>query len=423
MKVGIISLGCAKNLVDSEMILGLFKKSDITNDMNEADIIIVNTCGFIESAKKESIDTILEASEYHKKLVVTGCLVERYYNDLVKMLPEVDLFIRIRDYKNIKKIMEDFIDSPVKKFDEKNRILTTPKHMAYLRISDGCNNKCAYCAIPLIRGEYRSRLEDDIIEEAKRLVDKGVKELVLISQDTTRYGTDLGNTNLVLLLKRLEQLPNLEMIRCLYLYPNDVSDELIECIKNSKIIAPYFDIPIQHASNKVLSYMNRRDTKEGLYDLIDRIRKAVPNAVIRTTVMVGFPYEDEEAFKELKQFVKDVRFDRLGGFVYSKEEDTEGYNMPQVNKNTAKRRLNEIMHMQELISLEKGQERIGEIHKTIVEDFEGYYYIGRSFAFAPDDVDGYLFIESDRKLKKGDVVNVEIFDADSYNLFGRVLEK
>ena len=422
MKVGLISLGCAKNQVDSEMILGLFKKSDITNDMNEADIIIVNTCGFIESAKKESIDTILEVLDYKKKVIVTGCLVERYYNDLKKSLPEVDLFIRIKDYPRIKEILKDFLNENVKDFKEKNRILTTPKHLAYLRISDGCNNRCSYCAIPLIRGNYRSRLEDDIYDEAVSLVNKGVKELVLISQDTTRYGTDLGTTNIVKLLKRLETIPNVEFIRFLYLYPSDVTDELIETVKNSKVITPYFDIPIQHASDKMLKLMNRRDTLDKLYKLVERIRKAIPNAVLRTTVMLGFPYEEEEDFLILKKFIKDIRFDRLGGFTYSKEEDTPGYSMPQVNKNVAKRRLNEIMRMQEVISLEKGLERVGEIHKAIVEEFEGYYYISRSFAFAPDDVDGYLFVESDTKLKAGDIINVEITDADSYNLFGKKLD-
>ena len=422
MKVGLISLGCAKNQVDSEMILGVFKRSEITNKLDEADVIIVNTCGFIESAKKESIDTILEVLDYKKKTIVTGCLVERYYEDLKKSLPEVDLFIRIKDYPRIKEILKDFLCENVKDFKEKNRLLTTPKHLAYLRISDGCNNRCSYCAIPLIRGNYRSRLENDIYEEAVSLVNKGVKELVLISQDTTRYGTDLGDTNIVKLLKRIETIPNLEFIRCLYLYPSDVTDELIECIKDSKVIVPYFDIPIQHASNKMLKLMNRRDTKEKLYTLIKKIRESIPNAIIRTTVMVGFPYEEECDFIELKEFVRDIRFDKLGGFTYSREEDTKGYDMPQVNKNISKRRLNEIMHMQEKISLEKGLEKVGEIQKAIVEDFEGYYYIGRSYCFAPDDVDGYLFIESDAKLKKGDIVNVLITDADSYNLFGKKLD-
>ena len=422
MKIGLISLGCAKNQVDSEMILGLFKKSDITNNIDEADVIIVNTCGFIESAKKESIDTILEMADYKKKLIVTGCLVERYYEELKKMIPEVDLFIRIKDYPHIKEIMSEFLNEKVKSFNEKNRLLITPKHLAYLRISDGCNNRCSYCAIPLIRGNYRSRLEDDIYEEAVSLVNKGVKEIVLISQDTTRYGTDLGTTNISKLLKRLDDIEGVEFIRFLYLYPCDVTDELIETVKTSKHITPYFDIPIQHASNKMLKLMNRRDTIEGLYGLVERIRKAIPNAVLRTTVMLGFPYEEEEDFLVLKKFISDVRFDKLGGFTYSKEEGTKGYFMPQVNKNTAKRRLNEIMHMQEKISLDKGLERVGEIHKAIIEDFEGYYYIGRSFAFAPDDVDGYLFIESDTKLKNGDIVNVEITDADSYNLFGKKLD-
>lgn len=422
MKIGMISLGCAKNQVDSEMILGVFKKSDITNDISMADVIIVNTCGFIESAKKESIDTILEVLDYKKKTIVTGCLVERYYEDLKKSLPEVDLFIRIKDYPRIKEILKDFLNENVKDFKEKNRLLITPKYLAYLRISDGCNNRCSYCAIPLIRGNYRSRSEDDIYEEAISLVEKGVKEIVLISQDTTRYGTDLGNTNIVQLLKRLETIPNLEFLRFLYLYPSDVTDELIDVVKHSKVITPYFDIPIQHTSDKMLKLMNRRDTNEKLYNLVDRIRKAIPKAVLRTTVMLGFPYEEEEDFETLKEFIRDVRFDKLGGFTYSREEDTPGYSMPQVNKNTAKRRLNEIMQLQEKISLDKGLDRVGEIHKAIVEDFEGYYYICRSFAFAPDDVDGYLFVESNSKLKEGDIIKVEITDADSYNLFGKKLD-
>lgn len=422
MKVGIISLGCAKNLVDSEMILGMFPRRDITNNIEEADVIIVNTCGFIEAAKKESIDTILEATGYGKKVIVTGCLVERYYDDLVREMPEVALFIRIKDYPHIQEIVGSFLNEKLRKMKHQNRVLSTPKYMAYVRIADGCNNKCNYCAIPLIRGEYHSRSEDDICDEVNKLAKRGIKEIVLISQDTTRYGTDLENTNICLLLKRIENIPGIEFIRILYLYPSDVSDELIDVIKNSNTIVPYFDVPIQHSSNKMLAYMNRRGTKEDMLVLFDKIRKAIPNAVLRTTLILGFPYETEEDFIDLKEFVRTVRFDRLGAFTYSKEEDTVAYDMPQVNKKTAKRRYNEIMHMQEEISLQKGQERIGEIHKAIVEEFEGYYYIGRSFAFAPDDVDGYLFIESSEKLKKGDIVKCEIFEADSYNLFGRVIK-
>ena len=423
MKIALVSLGCVKNLVDSEMVLGLLKKSKgkIINDVEKADVIIVNTCGFIESAKQESINTILEMTDYNKKLIVMGCLVERYYDDLVKEIPEVDLFIRIKDYPKIDEILDNFLGLDVKnKLNMHDRLLSTPKHLAYLRISDGCNNKCHYCAIPLIRGEYVSRPFEDIILEAKELAKKGVKELVLISQDTTRYGTDLANgESIVSLLKELDKIEGFEFIRFLYLYPNDVTDELIECVKNSKNITPYFDVPIQHASDKMLANMNRRGTNEDMKFLFKKIRESIPHAVLRTTLIIGYPTEDDNDHEILKDFIKEVRFDKLGAFTYSREEDTVSYDMPQVDSEIAQKRYEEILNIQEELSLEKGQERIGQIHKVIIEDFEGYYYLGRSYAFAPDDIDGYIFVESDEELSVGDIVHCEIFDADSYNLFGR----
>lgn len=430
MKVGLISLGCSKNLVDSEMVLGVIKKMDleIVNDPNIADIIIINTCGFIESAKTEAINTILEMIDCKKrgaKICVIGCLVERYMKELPSLLPEVDLFIPIKDYFRFGELFSTLIDhSFASSLHHEDRVLTTPRYMAYVRIADGCDNRCHYCAIPLIRGGFRSRNIDDIVAEVKNLTDKGVKEINLISQDTTRYGKDI-NTNIVNLLKELVMNQDIKMIRLLYLYPEEITEELIQVIKNNDVICNYFDVPIQHASNEVLKNMNRRDTKEEMTKLFKHIREEMPNAILRTTVIVGYPGETRSQFLELRDFIKEIKFDRLGAFMYSKEEDTVAYSLPnQVTKKAKENRYNEIMAIQSEISYERGMARVGEVVDCIIEelDFETNCYLARSYAFAPDDIDGYIFVNSDKDLEFGSIHRCEIENADLYNLFAKCVD-
>lgn len=323
-KIGLISLGCAKNLVDSEIILAMFNSPDfqIVNTIEDSDIIVVNTCGFIEDSKKESIENILDVLRYKKKVVVTGCLVERYKEELKESIPEVNLWVGIKDYPNFHLLLKNLIEDKkeINAFDPFSRLLSTPSFMAYLRISEGCNNCCTYCAIPLIRGRFRSRNLNDLLLEAHSLADKGIKELVLISQDTTRYGSDLpNNISIITLLDELTKFRQFSSIRLLYLYPDEISDELIEFIKNHPVVKPYFDIPFQHSSNAILKAMHRRGNKEEYLNLIDKIRHALPNAVIRTTYIVGFPGESEEDFMDLMDFTMKCQFDHMGAFTYSKK--------------------------------------------------------------------------------------------------------
>lgn len=429
MKVGIISLGCSKNLVDSEMVLGVIKKMnlEIVNDVEDADIIIINTCGFIESAKQEAINTILEMADYKKmgkKLCVIGCLVQRYLEELPSLLPEVDLFIPIKDYFRFGELFSKLVDHTfASSLHFEDRVLTTPSYMAYVRIADGCDNRCHYCAIPLIRGGFHSRSISDIVSEVKLLTDKGVREINLISQDTTRYGTDI-NTSIVELLKELVKNKDIKMLRLLYLYPEEITRELIQTIKENEVICNYFDVPIQHASNEVLANMNRRDTKENMRELFTYIKKEIPDAILRTTVIVGYPGETRKQFLELRDFIKEIKFDRLGCFMYSKEEDTVAYSLPnQVTKKAKENRYNEIMALQSDISYNQGLGHVGEIHKVIIEelDFETNLYVGRSYAFAPDDIDGYIFVDSKEDLELGSIVSCKIDKADIYNLYGHVV--
>lgn len=434
MNIALISLGCSKNLVDSEMVLGLLKqrKYDITTNLDEANMIIINTCGFIESAKQEAITTILNAIDYRENgalIVVIGCLVQRYLEDLKKELPEVDLFIPISDYNHFGEKISSLLGE---RFDEalhhEARLITTKEHMAYVRIADGCDNKCHYCAIPLIRGPFVSRSEESIVSEVKKLVSNKAKEIVLISQDTTRYGIDLDkDTNIVSLLEKLIKIEGILFIRLLYLYPEEITYELIDFIKNHQdIVVPYFDVPIQHASNKILSSMNRRDTKENMLSLFSHIRKEIPKAILRTTVIVGYPGETKDDFEELLEFIKLVKFDRLGAFTYSKEEDTVAYSMPkQVASKTKEKRYEEIMMIQENIAADLSEAKIGEKQIAIVEDYDLdlKMYIARSYAFAPDDIDGYLFINTTEVLDCGDVVEVEIIGATPYDLTGKLVKK
>lgn len=431
MKIGMVSLGCAKNLVDSEMIMGLLKESnmEIVNDVDKADIIFINTCGFIESAKEEAINTILEMLDYQKdgkKIVVSGCLVERYKKDLEKSIPEVDLYVSIKEYPNIGKIFaEKFnIKSNNLSLCHQNRVLTSKDGSVYVRIADGCDNRCHFCAIPLIRGSYNSRSIKDIVSEVIDHVKNGKKEINLISQDTTRYGKDFKDgTTLVTLLKELVKIEGISMIRLLYLYPEEITDELIDFIHDNKSICRYFDVPIQHASNKMLHNMNRRGSKEFMIDLFDKIKLKMPDAILRTTLILGYPTETEDDHNELKDFISYVKFDRLGAFTYSKEEDTVGYNMkPVVNKNTAKRRYNEIMKIQKKIAIEQSKRFIGTKMDVLIEDydFNELSYEGRSYAYAPDDIDGKIYVYSVKMLEKGNIYSVSIVDTDGYNLIGKI---
>ncbi len=431
-----ISLGCEKNLVDSEMIVGAFYKADfeITTNINEADIIIVNTCGFIDSAKEEAINTIFEVLDYQEngaKIIVTGCLVQRYLEELKKLIPEVDLWVPIRDYYRFGELLtsllnEDYNNMCLKMED---RLISTPPYMAYVRISDGCNNRCNYCAIPLIRGNFKSRDEDEIVEEVKELVHNGVIEINLISQDLTNYGYDLRDNNhditLVTLLSKLTKIDEIKWIRMLYLYPDEITDELIEFVSKEQKVLPYFDIPIQHASDKMLKWMNRRGTSAEIKQLISKIRKAIPSAVIRTTLIVGFPHETEKDFAYLKEFIKDVKFNHLGAFTYSREEDTKGYSMNhQISKKVKSERLSEILEIQRWVSLSKNKEFIGTECECIIEkyDEESNKFYGRSYAFAPDDIDGAIIVDFDENIVLGDINKVIIYDADFYDLFAKIVK-
>lgn len=422
-KIGLVSLGCAKNLVDSEMILGMLDKSNfkIINDPKKADAIIVNTCGFINDSKQESINTIFEMAKYNKKLFVTGCLVERYKKELEKEIKEVTRFISISEYHKINKILKEELNEDVMEISPFVRMLSTPKYSAYLRISEGCNNICSFCAIPIIRGRFKSRSKEDVLKEAKILLDKGIKELVIISQDVTRYGTDFDyKYNLVDLLKDLEKM-DFYSIRLLYLYPDEISLDLIKLIGKSKKIAHYFDVPIQHANSKILKSMNRRGDKEFLVNLFKTIKEEVPDSILRTTLIVGFPGETKEDFNELKEFIKETRFDHLGCFTYSKEEGTASYNFPnQVRQNIKDKRKDEIMEIQEIISYENNKTHVGEVMEGIVTNYDSKsdtYYL-RSYWNAPDDIDGNLMFTSEDNLEIGDIVKIKITNAFVYDLFG-----
>ena len=427
MKLGMISLGCAKNLIDTELFLGVAKKYnlEITNNIYESDIIVINTCGFIESAKKEAIDTILDATSIGKNKVVIamGCLVERYLEDLKESIPEVDFYFPIKDYDNIDKLFNKILNkNDTYKMDYESRVLTTLPHSAYLRISEGCDNRCSYCAIPLIRGNFKSRTFDSLINEAKSLVKQGVKEITLIGQDTTRYGTDLKEGKyLEDLLHEISLIDGVETVRVLYLYPDEITDNVIMEIKNNPKVAKYFDIPIQHASNKMLKAMNRRGDKEFLVSLINKIKTNIPDAIIRTTLIVGFPGESDEDFAELIEFIKEVKFDKLGVFKYSPEEGTLGATMKdQIDEEVKNSRYLEVVKTQEEIAKERCASLKGSTHKTLVTGFDQQkkLYKGRSYAFAPDDVDGIIYIKSNNNLLEGDIINVKITSNMTHDLIG-----
>ena len=422
MNVGFISLGCSKNLIDTEVAIGKFKDHEfnIVNNPKEADIIVINTCGFIESAKEEAINTILEMAEYKKGrckfLIAMGCLVQRYYDDLVKEMPEVDLFLKIGDYNKLWDKVEELLkDEKVKSETKKNkiqakieqlpmfaekeylaRIVSTGENYAYLKIGEGCSNMCTYCAIPYIRGLFVSRPMEDILKETEMLASKGTKEIIVIAQDTTKYGIDLyGESKLAELLQRISEIDGIEWIRFLYSYPEGITDELIDTVKNNDKICKYFDIPIQHISNNILKKMNRKTSRENIVNLITKIRNKIPNVVLRTSLIVGFPGETESDFEELYDFVKETKFDKLGVFKYSKEENTPAAKMPnQVHYMTKKSRYRKIMSEQKEISKAKLEEKIGKEMQVLIENvsFDGKYLIGRTKNDVPEE-DGIVYIK------------------------------
>lgn len=434
MKVGFVSLGCSKNLVDTEKTIGVFKSNEyeIVNNPAKADIIVINTCGFIESAKEEAINTILEMAEYKKKnckyLIAMGCLVERYKEELEKALPEVDLFIKYSEYNSLWEQIENLIgeNKNIDKYQDFNqieeRVISTGENFAYLKIADGCSNRCTYCAIPYIRGPQISRKMEDIIKEAKKLVEEGYKELILIAQDTTKYGTDIyGKPRLAELLQELCKLEKLHWIRFLYAYPETIDDELIRVVKENDKICKYFDIPIQHISDTVLKRMNRQSNGKTIRKLIQKLRKEIPDVVIRTTVMVGFPGETKEDFEELYDFLKEARFDKLGCFAYSKEDGTPASRIKeQIHPMTKKSRYNKIMSLQQEISKVNLQKQIGRDIEILVEEksFDGKTYVGRTYMDVPE-IDGIVYLNTDKELQIGEFTTGKIIDVSNYDLIAK----
>lgn len=427
MKIGYISLGCAKNLVDSEYIVGLFDDPffEYESDLSLCDAIVINTCGFILSAKQETIDTILEIAEYKdknlKKLIVTGCFVQRYYDECIKEFPEVDLFVKIDDYKQLPQKLSELFDHKMIHSYGKSRKLANNNYSAYLKISDGCDNRCAYCAIPLIRGNCKSYTIEENVAEAKRLLDLGVKELNVVAQDTTYYGKDLyGEYKLKDLLIELNKL-NFKWIRILYMYPDEIDEELLITMSKCQRVLPYFDIPVQYGNNVILRMMNRRGSVSLIKEKISLIRKYFKNAIIRTTMIVGFPYETDETFKDTLDFVNDIKFDSLGAFTYSREEDTSSYDMnEQVDDDLKDKRYVELMNTQKKIVDKINETRIGNEYDTLIERYESLFdrYVGRTYMSAPDGIDGVVYIKTDKELKIGEFYKVKIIYSKDYDLIG-----
>jgi len=437
-KIFISTLGCAKNLVDSEMMLGtlLSKNYEQSQDIIDADIAIINTCGFIEAAKEESINEILDIAQYKSKgklkhLIVTGCLAQRYSQELLSEIPEIDIVLGTTSFdmilekieelkKGIKNSLITDIDKHIK--EEIPRSLLTDTFTAYLKIAEGCDNHCTYCIIPKLRGKYRSRKQEDVVKEALQLAKNGVKELIVIAQDTTKYGLDLyGRKTISDLMRELNKIEELKWIRILYSYPEDVDKDFVKAVKECDKVLPYFDIPIQHANDKILKLMNRQTNKAQIKANIERIRAEIPKASIRTSIIVGFPTETEEQFQELCEFVQDVKFDRLGVFAYSQEEDTPAALLDgQIDEDIKQERKNRLMEVQQHISSEKNKSFVGTTMEAIIESKadEGIYE-GRTYRDMME-IDGLVFIHTDQELKKGQFVNVKITDALEYDLIGEL---
>lgn len=438
MKAGFVSLGCAKNLVDTEVMLGLLSERNIelTPDPNEADILIVNTCGFIKSAKEESITTILNMAEYKtegkcRSLIVAGCLGQRYQQELLDEIPEIDAIVGTGSWQRIMEAVDEtlkgnrvlIIDEKDTIYDDKMpRIPTTPFYSAYVKIAEGCNNCCAYCVIPSVRGPYRSRTIESVKAEVKNLTDRGVVEINLIAQDTTNYGSDLyGSVKLVELLKELVQIEGLKWIRLLYCYPKHFTDELIEVMATEPKICKYVDLPLQHAHNDILKAMNRKDTLESVERLLDKIKARIPDVVIRTSFIVGFPGETYEQFRVLYDFVERQRFDKVGVFTYSREEDTPAYDMEdQVFDESKQQRYHDLMSLQCKISEEINQRLEGKTLEVLVEgrdsDQANIVY-GRSYREAPE-VDGQVYIEGDLDSQPGDLIKIKVLQGFTYDIVG-----
>lgn len=433
MKVGFISLGCSKNLVVTEETIGLFKKHgyDIVSEANEAEILVINTCGFIKSAKEEAINTILEMSDYKKikckYLIVMGCLVQRYKEELIKELPEVDLFISIREYNSLWEKISSLINRK-KSYDLLNyhdRVITTGNITAYLKIAEGCSNCCTYCAIPLIQGKYISRPFDDIIIEARELALKGYQEIVIIAQDTTKYGIDLyGKSRLAELLNEISKIEEIKWIRFLYAYPETIDDELINTVKNNDKICNYFDIPIQHISDDVLRNMHRKSNGQSIKDVINKIRKEIPNVIIRTALIAGFPGETDRQFDELCKFVEQFKIEKLGCFAYSKEDKTLASKMEnQIPAKIKNSRQKKIMGIQQNISSQIMHTYIGKEYEVLLENIteDGEYFIGRSYMDVPKE-DGVIFIKFNSTYCINEFVRCQITDAYEYDLVGEIVE-
>ena len=439
-KVGFISLGCSKNLVDSEVMLHNLRAAgfELTPNEEEAEIIVINTCGFIESAKKEAIENILDAAYLKENgncrhIIATGCLVERYREEVMNELPEIDALVGIGSLDDIaeacRAVMrgERYVSFKDKETSSLggDRVITTGPHTAYIKVSEGCDNLCTYCAIPLIRGKHRSRSIEDIVAEAKTLDKQGVKEINLIAQDTTRYGLDLyGEYSLARLVRAITEATDIPWIRLLYCYPDKITDELIEELRTNPRLLKYMDIPVQHISDSVLERMNRHGGKALILDAIRRLREGVPGIILRTTAMVGFPGETEEDFTELCEFVKDVRFDRFGAFTFSPEEGTAAAEMTdQIDEQVKQDRYDILMQTQLTVSEEKNEEKIGSCLTVICDgyDEETQVYYGRSYADAPD-VDGKVYFKSDEPVSVGDFVKIEVTEALDYDLVGEIID-
>lgn len=442
MKILFVSLGCDKNLVDTENMLGILKNKgfEFTDDEWEADIIAINTCCFIGDAKQESINTILEMAEHKKDarckvLVVAGCLAHRYQDEIIKEIPEVDAFVGTSSYdkiadminsvleeKGISNFVEDANRMPMVEAD---RIVTTPGYYEYLKIAEGCDKHCTYCVIPKVRGSFRSFPIEYLVNQTKKLVEGGVKEIILVAQETTLYGVDLyGKKSIPKLLHNLGLIEGLEWIRILYCYPEEINDELIEAIKNEPKVCHYLDMPIQHASDNILKRMGRRTSKQELTDIVAKLRREIPDIALRTTLITGFPGETDVDHEEVMQFIDECEFDRLGVFTYSREEDTVAAQMPdQIDEEIKEKYRDELMQLQQEISADRSAAMIGRIVRVMIEGFipEDNTYVGRSYKDAPN-VDGLVFIECDRELMSGDFIDVKITGSTEYDLIGTIVE-